>query len=108
MGAAIDLDHLERQTMSDQGLRAEVLEIFRDQAAAFDAALASELTDEEWRDLMHGMKGAARGVGAFTLGTVCDIAEKLVGPGAAPRREEAIADIRVAVAAATSAAADAA
>lgn len=65
-GRAIDLALLERQTMGDRALEADVLKLFmqqattvRDRMAAADAA--------ERRKLAHGLKGSAGGVGALPL-----------------------------------------
>lgn len=62
----IDLIHLGKQTMGDRALEQEVLSLFmhhvlqvRDQIAQADAG--------ERLRLAHGLKGSARGVGAFAI-----------------------------------------
>jgi HPt (histidine-containing phosphotransfer) domain-containing protein len=44
---------------------------------------------EGWRDALHTIKGAARGVGAFALGDACERAEA-AGPGALPQVHAAL------------------
>ena len=56
----------------------EVLALFREQAAMWSSML--DPASEGWRDAVHTIKGAARGVGAFDLGDVCAKAEE-DGPG---------------------------
>lgn len=62
----IDLVHLARQTMDDRNLEQEVLALFVHQALSvrdgiFGADARQRLA------LAHGLKGAARGVGAFAI-----------------------------------------
>ncbi|MEQ9179152.1 MAG: Hpt domain-containing protein [Nitratireductor sp.] len=70
----IDLVHLARQTMGDRALEQEVLSMFvqqaqsvRDQIGRSDAA--------QRRVLAHGLKGSARGVGAFIVAELADALE---------------------------------
>ncbi|MBN9063108.1 MAG: hypothetical protein BGP06_02155 [Rhizobiales bacterium 65-9] len=91
----IDFDHLARQTMGDADLQAEVLGLFRDQAARLLTALqATTPADRAARDLAHTMIGAARGIGAFA---VADIAAR-VEAASADDFAAAIADLSGAVA----------
>ncbi|MER9963133.1 Hpt domain-containing protein [Mesorhizobium sp. M0045] len=62
----IDLRHLARQTMGDRSLEQEVLALFVQQALSVrdkivDADVGQRLL------LAHGLKGSARGVGAFAI-----------------------------------------
>ena len=82
MSAAIDFNHLELYVGGDDALRREILTIFTEQADRWIAALDAYLPDGEWRDAAHALKGAARGVGAWTVGDLCEAAEALVGEGA--------------------------
>ncbi|MEM9706166.1 MAG: Hpt domain-containing protein [Pseudomonadota bacterium] len=76
---SIDTLHLERSTMGDPLLMDEVLDLFCDYIASFRDRLDAEASDEAWYDVMHALKGSARGVGAFGLARACEEGEKLVG-----------------------------
>ncbi|WP_296743770.1 Hpt domain-containing protein [Mesorhizobium sp.] len=62
----VDLAHLARQTMDDRALEQEVLALFVQQALSVrDKILGA---DERERVLLaHGLKGSARGIGAFAV-----------------------------------------
>jgi hypothetical protein len=79
MTRAIDLQHLELYIGGDIALRDEILTIFDEQAELWLAKLDPEEDDEVWRDAAHARKGAARGVGAWVIGDLCEDAEDLVG-----------------------------
>lgn len=65
-GRPIDMAHLSRQTMGDRALEQEVLSLFLQQAAGVSRKIAAAAVNE--RLLMaHGLKGSARGVGAFAI-----------------------------------------
>ncbi len=62
----VDLAHLARQTMGDRSLEQEVLALFVQQALS----VRDRIVDANVRDrllLAHGLKGSARGVGAFAI-----------------------------------------
>lgn len=62
----VDLVHLGRQTMGDRELEREVLALFVQQALS----VRDRITDADSRErimLAHGLKGSARGVGAFAV-----------------------------------------
>lgn len=62
----VDLVHLARQTMGDRDLEREVLGLFVQQALS----VRDKITDADERErfmLAHGLKGSARGVGAFAV-----------------------------------------
>ena len=83
----IDLDHLNRYTGGDPGLNDEILRMFEDQCATTLVRL-EELAKEGgaggkvWHGLVHTLKGAARGVGAFGLADIAAEAENLNGDAA--------------------------
>ena len=52
-----------------------MLALFREQAALWAPMLHEEV--DGWRDALHTIKGAARGVGAFDLGDACEHAEQV-------------------------------
>lgn len=65
-GRPIDMAHLARQTMGDRALEQEVLTLFVQQALGVCRRLAAASVND--RLLMaHGLKGSARGVGAFAI-----------------------------------------
>lgn len=62
----IDLMHLARQTMGDRAIEQEVLCLFVQQSLQVrDKISAAETAD--CRMLAHSLKGAAQGVGAFSI-----------------------------------------
>lgn len=76
----IDLDHLEKYVAGDDELRDEILTIFEKQVDKWLRLLDPHQADEEWIDAAHALKGASRGIGAWTVGDLCEKAETLVGP----------------------------
>lgn len=93
LNSAIDFDHLEQYAAGDDELRAEILDIFSSQVVTLMEEFDVFQSDEEWHMTAHTLKGASRGVGAWSLGSACEDAEKLVG--AAPAKQEARATILV-------------
>ncbi|MEQ8178238.1 MAG: Hpt domain-containing protein [Amphiplicatus sp.] len=82
MADIIDFNHLELYVGGDAALRDEILTIFTEQAEMWIGRLNADLEDEEWYNAAHALKGASRGVGAWSVGDLCEAAEKLVGQGA--------------------------
>ncbi|MBS0362388.1 MAG: Hpt domain-containing protein, partial [Proteobacteria bacterium] len=70
---AVDFGYLEGFAAGDEGVVLEVLALFRQQAEGWVEKLDAD--DAGWRDLVHTIKGAARGVGANALGDECARAE---------------------------------
>jgi HPt (histidine-containing phosphotransfer) domain-containing protein len=62
----VDLVHLGRQTMGDRALEKEVLDLFVHQALQVRDRIV-EVDVKGRLELAHGLKGAARGVGAFDI-----------------------------------------
>ena len=73
-GEAVDFDYLEGFAAGDMTVVTEVLELFRQQAEGWMAGL--DAPGDGWRDLVHTIKGSAKGIGANTLGEVADRAER--------------------------------
>jgi len=71
---AVDFAYLEGFAGGDQKVVDEVLALFREQAELWTALL--DPASEGWRDAVHTIKGASRGIGALVLGDVCEAAEK--------------------------------
>jgi HPt (histidine-containing phosphotransfer) domain-containing protein len=73
--APIDLDHLARQTMGDRALGREVLGLFVQQSLSVREQMAG--AEPRQRVLLaHGLKGAARGIGAFAIADCADAIER--------------------------------
>jgi chemotaxis protein histidine kinase CheA len=69
----VDFAYLEGFAAGDFGVIDEVLALFREQAALWTPML--DPAHPGWKDAVHTVKGAARGVGAFALGEVCERCE---------------------------------
>ena len=77
MAHVVDLGQLEMMTGGDAALAVEALGIFRQSAELWTKLLDVSADPEQWADAAHGIKGAARSVGAMQLGDACETAEKL-------------------------------
>ena len=79
-GQPVDLEHLDRFTGGDRAVNEEILRLFDDQCRAMLETLerlaACETDVKSWREIIHTLKGAARGIGAFALGDAAEEAEK--------------------------------
>jgi len=77
----VDLTHLAQYTGGDAALNAEVLQLFATQVTEILQQLARVLDSKDskaWRQAAHTMKGAARGIGAFSLADAAASAEPIV------------------------------
>lgn len=78
---AVDLAHLDRYTGGDLGINREILLIFdtqcRNMLAELERLAGEEGDGKAWQDIVHTLKGAARGIGAFDLGDSAAEAEKV-------------------------------
>lgn len=72
--AVVDFDYLESFAAGDMQVITEVLELFQGQAEIWRGKLADP--GDGWRDLVHTIKGASRGIGANRLGDAADRAER--------------------------------
>jgi len=90
-GNTVDFAYLEGFAAGDRQVVGEVLALFQMQAQMWTGKL--DAADPGWRDLVHTIKGAARGIGANALGEICARAEA-EGP-------ERLAEVRDGLAAAT-------
>jgi len=82
----VDLAHLACYTGGDLALNAEVLDLFQTQAKQLlqNLTVALEQGDaKQWRAIAHGLKGAARGIGAFAMADAAASVEQLD-----PQREQ--------------------
>jgi len=81
----VDLVHLARQTMGDRDLEREVLALFVQQALSVRDRIAGA-GEQERLALAHGLKGAARGVGAFAVADCAAGIERLPADERAVKR----------------------
>ena len=95
----IDLAHLRRFTMGDEALEVEILGLFADQLPVTIAALKQADTEKAWGIAAHTLKGSARAVGAWSLATIAESAERLRPIPDAAAREQVIERLEVAAAA---------
>ncbi len=72
---AIDFNHLDAYTAGDHDLIREVLRLFRGQVAQLIGVLAQAGDAKTWKDTAHGIKGAARGIGAWQAAEAAAIVE---------------------------------
>jgi HPt (histidine-containing phosphotransfer) domain-containing protein len=84
---AVDFGYLEGFASGDRQVVDEVLALFLTQAQSWVPGLSP--ADPGWRDLVHTIKGSARGIGANALGDVCARAE-VAGEGDLPAVREAL------------------
>ena len=64
---AIDIEFLDRVTFSDRGLAREVLQLFDRQADSLLQVIRDTESTRMRLEIAHKLKGAARGVGAFSV-----------------------------------------
>lgn len=97
MSRPIDTDHLERYVAGDDALRDEILTIFHEQVDLLRSRMDINASDDEWHDVMHAMKGASRGVGAWEVGDLCEKAETYIKEceDKQVKREAVVADLKV-------------
>jgi hypothetical protein len=85
LSGAVDFGYLETFAAGDDQVIDEVLALFREQASMWSALLDPAL--EGWKDAVHTIKGASRGIGAFALGDVCQACEAEGAGGIAAVRD---------------------
>jgi hypothetical protein len=91
---AVDFGYLERFAAGDRGVVGEVLTLFLEQARIWAPRLAGEPAN--WRDVVHTIKGAGRGIGANALGEACARAEA-AGEALLPDVRQALAEAVAAI-----------
>jgi hypothetical protein len=69
----VDFGYLEGFAAGDRQVVSEVLNLFLQQADIWARSL--DAANAGWGDVVHTVKGAARGVGANVLGDICARAE---------------------------------
>lgn len=81
LSGAVDFSILDRTTGGDDEVAEEILGLFVQQAGMWSPML--DARTEGWRDAVHTIRGAAAGIGAGALATVCaeaEASEKDVAP----------------------------
>jgi len=69
----LDLEHLSHYTLGDTALAIEILQLFTAQSDVYLNGLQSAQDGIDWHQVVHGLKGSARAIGAWAL---ADLAEK--------------------------------
>ena len=78
----VDIAHLNRYTGGDRALNAQILRLFDDQCSEILDRLEGQIlgsgvdAGKIWRESAHALKGAARGIGAFSLADIAAELEK--------------------------------
>lgn len=92
----IDLVHLAKQCLGDENLEYEILRLFDTTISTYFARLELASDADAVALNLHSIKGAASGVGAWTIAELAKAAEAdlQAGHGLSPER---IADLGVAV-----------
>lgn len=90
----IDLVHLSRQTFGNKELENEVLNLFISYTRQCLIRLETAQTGKEWADVLHTIKGSARGVGAWKVGGCVEIYEKQADQLSEAEKQEAISKIK--------------
>lgn len=92
----VDLVHLSKYTLGDRSLECELLGLFRCQCGVYLERLETAASLSEWQEAAHGLKGSARGIGAWAVGDLAETAEQLSELDGASR-EEALMKVRGAI-----------
>ena len=77
-----DRQHFAMMTGDDAALQAEIVAIFRVQAALWGRLLIPDAPTCIWTDAAHTVKGSAKGLGLWRLAEACEDAESLGRAGA--------------------------
>ena len=99
----LDVQHLRRYTEGDEDLERQLFGMFFPDADVHLQTMSSAETDEIWHRSAHGLKGAARGLGAWEVAGLAEDAEAMVGgategrAGHLERMRAALARLRVVV-----------
>jgi HPt (histidine-containing phosphotransfer) domain-containing protein len=89
----VDLVHLSRYTLGERALERKVLELFCTQSVLYFEQLRQAMSDKDWKDAAHSLKGSARAIGAWRTAQAAERAEALHGDGLARFRAVRISEI---------------
>ncbi len=92
----VDLVHLAKQCLGDEGLEFEILRLFDTTLATYLDRLKLATTFDELALNLHSIKGAASGVGAWSIAELARAMEAELRD-ARPITPERIADMEMAV-----------
>jgi HPt (histidine-containing phosphotransfer) domain-containing protein len=92
----IDLVHLAKQCLGDEQLEYEILRLFDTTVKNYFARLELATSSDDLTMSLHSIKGAAGGVGAFTVSDLAKAAEVELQAGR-PLGPERIADLGIAI-----------
>ena len=92
----IDLVHLAKQCLGDEQLEQEILRLFDTTVKSYFARLEQASSFDDLAMSLHSIKGAASGVGAFTIAELAKAAEVEMQAGR-PLSVERIADLGMAI-----------
>lgn len=92
-GEPIDRAHLARYTLGSPILEREILALFLAQLPLSIEQLRFAATDREWQIAAHTIKGSARAVGAWQIGSLAREAEQTSGVADEEERERILATL---------------
>ena len=92
----IDLVHLAKQCLGDENLELEILRLFDTTVKTYFGRLEQAATYDDLALNLHSIKGAASGVGAWTIADIAKGCEVELQAGR-PLTTERIADLGIAV-----------
>ncbi|SEP99513.1 Hpt domain-containing protein [Devosia sp. YR412] len=92
----IDLVHLAKQCLGDENLELEILRLFDTTAKTYFSRLQQAESYDDLALNLHSIKGAASGVGAWTIADLAKACETELQAGR-PLTVERIADLGIAV-----------
>ena len=92
----IDLVHLAKQCLGDEHLEYEILRLFDTTVKTYFARLEMAVSYDDLAINLHSIKGAASGVGAWTIADLAKAAEAEMQAGR-PLTTERIADLGMAI-----------
>lgn len=87
----IDRAHLSRYTLGSPSLEREIMGLFLAQLPLSIEQLRFAATDREWQIAAHTIKGSARAVGAWQIGTLALEAEQSTGIADEDERDRILA-----------------
>lgn len=94
---AIDLAHLGIYTQGDAALERELFQLFGGSARSYVDAMRRAEDHEAWRQAAHGLKGAARSIGAFGVADLAERAEEADEPVGSDEAAGYLSDLEAAL-----------
>lgn len=92
----VDLVHLAKQCLGDEGLELEVLRLFDTTIRDYYGRLQNAASFDDLTLVLHSIKGAAGGVGAWAVADLAKAMENEIRSGR-PLTQERIADLGLVV-----------